>query len=237
MLLVFRYTSDQEGIKKTKERIKGHLMEIRLFKDELMVFFSALKNILLYNLKYMNYMFFPFLIMILPIILLLIHLNGWFGPRPLKPGESAIVSVKVSNQEPNFLNQIQIKTDEGITVETPSLRIPETSKIEWRIRANRVGEHLILLKTPDQTFQKTVIVSSDGMERVSPRTVASNTWEVLLNPGERPFNPNAGVRQIDILYPAWVYPFLGWEIDWIIVFFILSIVFGFVLKGVLRVQV
>ena len=35
MVLVFRTTSNQAGIKQVKERIKAHLLAIRLFQDQL----------------------------------------------------------------------------------------------------------------------------------------------------------------------------------------------------------
>jgi len=35
MLLIFRLTSNQKGIRQVKDKIKAHLMEIRLFKDNL----------------------------------------------------------------------------------------------------------------------------------------------------------------------------------------------------------
>ena len=34
MLIVFRHTSDQKQIKEIKERIKAHVFEIRIFKDD-----------------------------------------------------------------------------------------------------------------------------------------------------------------------------------------------------------
>jgi uncharacterized membrane protein (DUF106 family) len=35
MLFIFRFTSNQEGIRRTKNRIKAHLLELRLFKDSM----------------------------------------------------------------------------------------------------------------------------------------------------------------------------------------------------------
>ncbi len=35
MLLVFKLTSNQAGLQRTKDRIKAHLLEFRLFKDSI----------------------------------------------------------------------------------------------------------------------------------------------------------------------------------------------------------
>src|SRR6266545_3350538 len=125
MLLIFRFTSNQAKIKEAKDRMQAHLIEIRLFKDNPRIILSALKNILLYNARYMKHAFKPMLYMILPISLMLIQLDGWFGYRPLQIGESAIVSVTLSEEGPKLFSTISIEADKGLIVETPPLRIPE----------------------------------------------------------------------------------------------------------------
>lgn len=97
MLIIFRYTSNQEKIKETKDRIKAHLLEIRLFKDDLRILLSAQKSILLYNVNYMKHALKPMVFMIIPVAIILIQLDGWFGYRPLRLGESAIISVKLDD--------------------------------------------------------------------------------------------------------------------------------------------
>jgi uncharacterized membrane protein (DUF106 family) len=237
MLVVFRYTSDQEKIKKTKDKMKAHLLEFRLFKDDLRILFSAQKNILLYNFKYMQYMLMPMLVMIVPVGLMLIHLNGWYGYRPLKPGESAIVAVRLSDQNKNQLSRMVIEADKGLTVETPSLRIPETREVNWRVRAETLGRHRVTVHGLGYAFQKNIMVSDKGLVRVSARSFSSGQWKVLLNPGESPLKKNPLVGEIDVSYPSRSYKLLGFEMDWIVVFFILSILSGFAFKGFLGVHV
>src|SRR3989304_2802981 len=63
MLLIFRYTSDQEGIKNKKNSIKAHLLGSLLFKDTVNSFLSEQKNLLRYNSKKWAFiLFFVFLI-------------------------------------------------------------------------------------------------------------------------------------------------------------------------------
>ncbi|NOR12743.1 MAG: hypothetical protein GQ545_05770, partial [Candidatus Aminicenantes bacterium] len=73
MLVIFRYTSNQAGIKKAKNKIKAHLLELRLYKDSLGLSLKAQGNILLANLKYITHSFKPMLVMIIPVILILIQ--------------------------------------------------------------------------------------------------------------------------------------------------------------------
>src|SRR4030067_3637841 len=84
MLIIFRYTSNQEGIKKAKDKIKAYLFEIRLYKDDMGLMLQAQKNLLKYNFIYMKYSVIPMLVMMIPVVLVLIQLNFRFGYSPLK---------------------------------------------------------------------------------------------------------------------------------------------------------
>lgn len=237
MLVIFRYTSNQKAIRETKDRIKAHLIEIRIFKDDFGILMSAQKNILLYNAKYMMHALKPMLFMILPVAIILIQLEGWFGYRPLNVGESTVVSVKMSEQGAGVLSDVTMEGDKGLIVETPPLRIPELGEVAWRIRAKEFGEHQVIVRVSGHTFLKRVIVSDGGLARVSPRVVASSLWNILLNPGERPLLANSFVRQIDVYYPERLIGIFGWETHWIVVFLILSIFWGFAFKGLFRVEI
>jgi uncharacterized membrane protein (DUF106 family) len=235
MLLIFRYTSNQKGIKETKNRIKAHLMEIRLFKDDLRILLSAQKNLLIYNAKYMKYAVKPMLFMIVPVSIILIQLHCWFGYSPLKVGESTLLKVKVDEWK-KVLSGISIEVDEGIIVETPPLMISEKREVCWRIRANMLGEHKILVKALPYSFQKKVLVSNEKLGRISPRRVKSNLWDNLVSPGEKPIIENSLVNRIEVDYPERSIEILGLRTHWLIIFFVLSIVFGFILKGFFRVE-
>lgn len=236
MLLIYRYTSNQKGIKETKNRIKAHLLEIRLFKDDLGILLSAQKNILRYNLTYMKHAVKPMLFMIIPVLLILIQLEGWFGRKPLDIGESAIVSVKLADNDVDTLSNISLGLDKGLVVETPPLRIPEEREVSWRIRATEAGEHNLVFNLDGRKFQKGVTVSDGQLNRVTP-VVASGFWDTFLNPGEKPLEKSSSVKRIEINYPSRDIGILGWDIHWLVVFFVLSIVFGFAFKGLLEVEI
>lgn len=237
MLIIFRYTSNQERIKETKDRIKAHLMEIRLFKDDLGILISAQKNILLYNTKYMKYALKPMLFMIIPVAIILIQLDGWFGFRPLNIGESTVVTVKVSDREVGLLSDVMIEVDKGLVVETPPLRIQGLREVAWRVRAQAIGEHNIVIKVSGHTFQKRISVSDGELKRVSHRVVASSLMDVFLNPGEKPMPRGSFIEQIEVYYPERLIEIFGWKTHWLVVFFALSILFGFVFKRFFKVEI
>ena len=239
MLVIFRHISDQKRIKETKDRIKAHVFEIRIFKDDVRILLSAQKNVVLYNLKYLKHFMKPMLVLLVPVALVLLHLEGWFGYRPLKPGESTIVSMKMVGEHGKRMAQAVLSGEEGLTIETPPLRIPG-EEVDWRVRATEPGEHTLTFTIGEgEVWQKKVVVSSDGaLARVAPGVaMTSLLWGSSLRSDEGSPSLDAAAKFIDVAYPSREIGVLGWELHWLIVFFIFSTVFAFALKGFFKVEI
>ena len=59
-LIVFKHISYQKGIKGTKDRIKGNLIAIRIYQDDLMVVLTSVVKVLVRNTQYLFFNFGPF---------------------------------------------------------------------------------------------------------------------------------------------------------------------------------
>src|SRR6266446_804830 len=88
MVVVFRYTSDQKAIGRAKDRLQAHLLEVRLFQDQLPAVLRAYAHILRGTGSYLRLAFPPFLIAILPITFLIIETDRYFRFVPLRPGQT-----------------------------------------------------------------------------------------------------------------------------------------------------
>lgn len=237
MLFVFRYTSNQEGIRKVKNKIKAHLLEIRLFKESFSTSLRAQGSILRYNLKYISYSAKPMLIMIIPLILIIIQLNFWFGYQSLSQGEKALLKVKLKDHVSPLQLQMNIESSPGFEIETPPLRIEEEREIDWRLRAKEKGIHHLVISLDGLKLSKRLAVDQKPLSRIFPRKVGQNLLDQVLYPGETPLPSNSPLEAIIISYPAKNMNLFGWRIHWLIVYFALSIIFGFCLKGVLGVEI
>jgi uncharacterized membrane protein (DUF106 family) len=237
MLFVFKQTSNQKGIQKVKNRIKAHLLELRLFKDSLGQSLRSQGSILRCNLKYIGYSAKPMLVMILPLILIIIQLNFWFGYESLEPNESAILKVKLREDQNPFEMQIAVQPSSGLVMETPPLRIEESQEIDWRFSATQEGIHQFTVTINGQAVSKKVAVAQKPLSRISPLKTNRKFLDQALYPTEPPIKGKIPVRTIEIQYPTKSMNLFGWKIHWLIVFFVLSIIFGFAFKGVFKVQI
>jgi hypothetical protein len=237
MLVVFRYTSNQEGIRNVKNKIKAHLLELRLFKDSLPLSLKAQGSILRYNLKYIGYSGKPLLVMIIPLILILIQLNFWFAYQSLEPGEATILKLKLKEGQ-NILDlDISVEPTQSLTIETPPLRIEEDKEINWRLRPADKGLHTLTFRINGKTFIKRVAVAQKPLSKISPLKIQRNFIDEVFNPGEAPLSKDLPVKSIEVKYQAKNMNLFGWHIHWIIAYFVLSIIFGFAFKGIFKVEI
>src|SRR5438093_11757518 len=84
MVWIFGKVSNQQAIQKTRNRLSAELIALRLFKDDLRVFFGIQFQVLLWTLKYLRHALIPMLILMVPAMIILIQLNLHYGSRPLR---------------------------------------------------------------------------------------------------------------------------------------------------------
>lgn len=110
-------------------------------------------------------------------------------------------------------------------------------EVNWRIRAKELGIHNLTFNVGDYAFNKEVVVSDKGLVRVTPAVFTSEFWNFILSPGQKAIPDNPYVQEIDVQYPLNKVQMYKWSVHWLVVVFILSIVFGFALKGLFRVEI
>jgi uncharacterized membrane protein (DUF106 family) len=235
MLLIFRLTSNQKGIQKVKSRIKAHFFEIRLFNDDLGLMLEAQKNILKANLTYMKYSLKPMLFLIIPVVLIMIQLSVRFDRHALNVGESAIVKLAFKDSA-SFDENVILKVPEGVEIETPPLRMREEKEVDWRIKADRQGTFELEFGLSSGVTTKQLVVDNK-VARLSAKRVSKSLLQQLLYPAEKSIPDYVGIDYIEITYPAITYTVFGWSIHWLVIFFAVSIVAGFMLKGFFRVEI
>ena len=60
-LVVFKHISSQKGIKGAKDKIKAHMIAIRIYQDDLVIVAKSIAKVLLRNLQYVSLNFGPFI--------------------------------------------------------------------------------------------------------------------------------------------------------------------------------
>ena len=188
---------------------------------------SRLKNL---N-DYLALMVRPTIVTIVPLALLLFHLDAVYGRRPLRAGEAAIVTAQFSDSSDLRMASPSL-VGSGIAVETPALRFPEERRVCWRVRAGSSESSTVMLSFANSSVMKRVQAGSRAVY-LSERKVSSPlAW--LCYPGEERIS-GAVIRSIEVEYPAAEIGIFGFGMHWLVWFCIVSLVAMVVLRGRFRV--
>ena len=138
-VLVFGYVSNQESLRRIKDRIQAHLLELRLFPDQLGVVLKAYGRVLRWTLAYLTYNLKPLAILMLPLVIIMVQLDLRLGSRPFQPHDSFILTAKLA--EPGALDSGSLQTAEGVDIDCSSRkhsRSPGSGLANSRGRIRRI---------------------------------------------------------------------------------------------------
>ncbi|MGB9074461.1 MAG: hypothetical protein WCC22_17615 [Terriglobales bacterium] len=234
MVVLFGYTSDQKAIKIAKDQLKAHLLAVRLFRDQLPVVMGSYGKILRGTGRYLKLAFKPLLYVIIPITLLIVQLDRCLGSTPVQRNAQFLLTVGTTGAD--VLNGVSLELPPEITMTAPAVRIPAGNEIVWRLAAAEDGKYEARITAGGQSVVKTVRVSSD-LAWVSSVRLRGRFWERIFTSGEAALPQNGPIESISINYPERNIGIAGYEMNWIWLFFILSMVAGFLFKELLGIQI
>jgi hypothetical protein len=234
MVIVFGYTSDQKAIHVAKDRLKAHLLALRLFQDQIQVVLRSYGRIVLATGHYLRLAFKPLLFVIIPMTILIVQLDRYLGYVPLSTGESFLIKARMDN--PDSLNRASLQLPDGLTTTAPPVHVVAENEVAWRVVADKSGEYEINVQVADQLFSKRVIVGS-GLPRLSSVRLRGKFWERFFVSAEPALPENKFVESIGVQYPARNIAFARIEWNWIWLFFVLSLAAGFLFKSILGIEI
>jgi uncharacterized membrane protein (DUF106 family) len=233
MVVLFGYTSNQKAIKIAKDQLKAHLLAVRLFQDQLHVVVGSYGRILRGTGRYLKLAFMPLLYVIIPITLLIVQLDRYLGSTGIQTNAPFLLTVRLDTAD--ALNEATLELPPEISMTAPAVHVPAEREIVWRLAASKEGAYEIKVAAAGQNVTKTVRVSSD-LARLSLVRLRGHFWERMLTSAEPAVPETSPVESIAVNYPDRNIR-LGYEMNWIWLFFILSMIAGFIFKELLGIQV
>jgi hypothetical protein len=232
-LLVYRISSDQAAIRDAKAKIVAHLLELRLFRDDLRVLFTAEGKVLAHIARYLGYSLVPMVVMLPVFLLILIQIESRYAFRGLAPGEEALVTVRYLSKQPVSSVPINIETDAGLRVATPALRADASGEIYWRVHAVASGTHELQLRLDGELARRLVV--ADASDAAMSTSYRADDVRSLLYPKNAPLPSEGRIAALVIDYPRARGELAGLSsTSWL--FFGMVMLYAFALRGVFDVS-
>lgn len=235
LLIIFKYTSNQQAIGRIRDDIKAHMLALRLFKENISVTLRAQGRVFAASLLLLLHAIRPMLVMILPVSLLLAQMGLWYQYRPLKIGEESIVAMKLNGNIESPWPKVNMESMPAAEVIIDQIRVFSKREIFWKIKARKSGYHNIAFQVDEQQVEKELAIGN-GFMRVSSKRPGWHFADILLHPWERPFGQDSVVQSVSINYPDRVSRTSGTD-WWLIYFFVASLAFALIFKPFLKVRI
>jgi uncharacterized membrane protein (DUF106 family) len=234
MVVLFGYTSDQKAIGIAKDQLKAHLLAVRLYRDQIPVVMGSYGKILRGTGRYLRLAFMPLLYVIIPITLLMVQIDRYLGQTPVPENAPFLMTAHLTQGD--ALNDIALELPPGITMTAPPVHVPDGNEVVWRLAGAKDGRYEAKITAAGQSVTKTVFVGND-LPRISTIRLRGQLWNRMLSSAEPALPNNSPVDSISVNYPDRNIEIVGYGMNWIWLFFILSMVAGFIFKELLGIKI
>ncbi len=239
LLLMFKYTSPQAAIKRVKSRLWTSIHEIRIYKDELGVLTRAIGRLFRDNLVYFlccSVALVPMVVAVLPI---LFQLDSRYGFAPLKKDDVVVMNVVLADGFDPVKNEVTIEfPDGGLSIDAGPVRVAAERELVYRVRVEEPGTHEMAVVVDGERYTKRIDAEEDGNVRISPaRYSEARLTDALMFPAEPPFDGDGPVEAVAVNHArAAMIGIDGDYYPWLIIFCVVGLVFGYLMKDVFKVN-
>ena len=226
-LLIYKLVSNQQGIADAKRRIMVNLLEVVLYRENVLGVLGSTARGVGQNLRYLAYNVVPMLVMIVPMTIVLVQLVAHYAYAPLERGDVQLLEVQLAPGAAVKPRDVQAEFPPGVEVQAGPVRTAD-GRVFWRVRMLADGDQLVTIRAGDEVQQKTIAVG-EGPRKVP--VMRTRTWEALLYPGEDALPATSHFETIRLATPERdLSPFPSGEGGILIWFFVASLVVGFLLR-------
>ncbi len=177
----------------------------------------------------------PLLYVILPITFLIVQLDRYLGSSAIQPNTTFLLTVHVNDSD--VLNDVAVELPPEVTMTAPPVHAPAAREVVWRLVGGKEGAYEVKIAAAGRTVTKTLNISADVV-RVSPVRLRGHFWERIFSSAEPALQESSPIESVAIDYPDRNIDLFGYyEMNWIWLFFILSMIAGFIFKELLGIKV
>lgn len=183
------------------------------------------------NVLYLLQFACPFLVSAPPILLLIVEGAAWFQHRPYRPGEPAVVEIRLDSDHPVLETPAEITTAAGVKDITGPVRIPSRNELCYRLRLTGTEDATLTLRIGTTEYLQSVAVG-ERLQRLSPTLVQPGFPGQFLEPLARLLPDGGPVTSWVTHYPQRTV-FLGtWEVNAALVGLLMMVLFSLIVGKV-----
>ncbi|HKX45816.1 MAG TPA: hypothetical protein VJP77_03885 [Planctomycetota bacterium] len=246
-LIVFKHISWQKGIKGVKDQIKGGMIAIRIYQNDLRIVGKSVAKVLGRNLQYLGLNFGPILPLMVPFTLVAAQLVVRYGFEPVPvwdaakgeplAGQGVTLEVALERARRADVAALEVVLPEGLRAVSPLVRVAREGVAFQELVGTEPGVYDVVLRLPGVETTKRLVVGAGTQARAFQPERVSSFWAAWLWPAE---DTLAGTpfERIAFVYPESDLRLLpGGPLGVLLTFLIASMAFGFLVLKPLGIQI
>jgi hypothetical protein len=244
-LVIFKRISWQAGITATKGKIKGHMIEIRIYQNDLVLVSKAIAKVLLRNAQYLALNFGPFIPLSIPFVIVAAQMVTRYGfdPMPIHEpglaGQGIELVIEMTEDQKGSAADVQIELPEGVRAASPIVRSPGQGRVFVELLPWQDGRYEIQIIVGDQVITKLLHVGDEYRGRQMQGERVRSLLDVMLWPAEDSLSGTSFQRVALQTYPESSPPWfpMGGPLGVLLAFVLGSMVTGLIAIKPLGVQI
>lgn len=240
MVALFGLVSNQRLLKKVKGDISALLIESFIFRYEIKSALSAQAKLFLSGVKYLLLATAPVLILLLPFAFLLSQMNARFGYSNESPAGESAVRLQMRVKDSAKLKTLYLAGD-PVPEHLGPVRSTKDKSAEWMIKPGSQFDSIAVKDSTGEVLLAAPLLKSAGSNQVPYLRYgpSSSVLDAILYPRRAPglnVQPDV-IESVALLYPERVFSFLGIAVSWLIPFFVISMISGYISSKIMKVSV
>ena len=215
IIVVYRYTTNQEQMKQLKDEMKDYQKQMKELRNNPEKMMEVQKKAMQANMKYMSSSMKSTLITFIPIILIFGWMNNALAYEPILPGQEFTTTAVFQK---GAIGEIELVVPEGITLNGDAVKKIEDDKAAWVLKGNE-GEYLLEYKFNGESYTRDVLITNK---------------QAYKNPVQSIKNSQLSMIKIENK-PVKLLNLFGWRIGWLGTYIIFSIIFSMLLRKLFKV--
>ena len=145
----------------------------------------------------------------------------------------------MSKNHYELLESIQCRASDGIQILTPALRIPDQGRAYWRAKVidKAAGNEKLTFVSMNNVIGTKHVAATLYPKRFASEKIQAKGMDVFLYNSEGFIPSGDPLKKVSVDYDRARYSFLGIEIDSIVLYFVLTMIFALAIKPILKVAI
>ncbi len=244
-LWIFKHISWQDGIGRVKDQIKGNMIAIRIYQDDLVIVGQSVCKVLWRNMQYVGLNFGPFIPLAIPFVFVVAQTVVRYGFEPIPvvsteglAGAGNELRVEFKAGQGEKCAGLEVVMPDGLEATSPLVRVPSQGLAFQEFVARTPGSYEITLRFPDGSVETKAVVAGGEKDRLMQPERVAGAFSSMLWPAEERFASDSPLARVAFVYPD---SDLGWlpggPAGVLMIFVIASMLFGFIALKPLGVKI